>query len=87
VSTEWVEGIGVPKEEQAKVVKFDFQGQPAQLKHNSVVITAITSCTNTSNPSVMLGAGLITKKACELGLQVSMSIIILLSLIIILHLM
>jgi aconitate hydratase len=34
------------------------------------VIAAITSCTNTSNPSVMLGAGLVAKKACDLGLQV-----------------
>jgi len=36
----------------------------------SVVIAAITSCTNTSNPSVMLGAGLLAKKAVELGLSV-----------------
>jgi len=36
----------------------------------SVVIAAITSCTNTSNPSVMVGAGLIAKRACELGLRV-----------------
>jgi len=36
----------------------------------SVVIAAITSCTNTSNPSVMLGAGLLAKKAVELGLEV-----------------
>ena len=35
----------------------------------SVVIAAITSCTNTSNPSVMLGAGLLAKKAVELGLK------------------
>ncbi|GMP54875.1 hypothetical protein CsSME_00019897 [Camellia sinensis var. sinensis] len=40
------------------------------LNHGSVVIAAITSCTNTSNPSVMLGPGLVAKKACELGLQV-----------------
>ncbi|CAL5394243.1 unnamed protein product [Camellia sinensis] len=40
------------------------------LNHGSVVIAAIMSCTNTSNPSVMLGAGLVAKKACELGLQV-----------------
>lgn len=37
----------------------------------SVVIAAITSCTNTSNPSVMLGAGLLAKKAVEKGLTVS----------------
>ncbi|XP_021607414.1 aconitate hydratase, cytoplasmic isoform X2 [Manihot esculenta] len=63
-------GFGVPKEEQNKVAKFSFHEQPAELKHGSVVIAAITSCTNTSNPSVMLGAGLVAKKACELGLQV-----------------
>ena len=37
--------------------------------HGSVVIAAITSCTNTSNPSVMLGAGLLAKKAVEAGLE------------------
>lgn len=63
-------GFAVPKESQDKVAKFSFHGQPAELKHGSVVIAAITSCTNTSNPSVMLGAGLVAKKACELGLQV-----------------
>ncbi|KAH6822039.1 aconitase 3 [Perilla frutescens var. hirtella] len=63
-------GFAVPKEEQQKVVKFSFQGQPSELKHGSVVIAAVTSCTNTSNPSVMLGAGLVAKKACELGLEV-----------------
>lgn len=61
----------MPKESQEKVAKFSFHGQPAELKHGSVVIAAITSCTNTSNPSVMLGAGLVAKKACKLGLQVS----------------
>ena len=39
-----------------------------QLTHGSVVIAAITSCTNTSNPSVMIGAGLVAKKAVEKGL-------------------
>ena len=39
-----------------------------QLEHGSVVIAAITSCTNTSNPSVMIGAGLLAKKAVERGL-------------------
>ncbi|CAA7405584.1 unnamed protein product [Spirodela intermedia] len=63
-------GFAVPKESQEKVVKFSFHGQPAELKHGSVVIAAITSCTNTSNPSVMLGAGLVAKKACELGLEI-----------------
>jgi len=40
------------------------------LKHGSVVIAAITSCTNTSNPSVLIGAGLLAKKAVEKGLAV-----------------
>ena len=40
-----------------------------QLEHGSVVIAAITSCTNTSNPSVMIGAGLVAKRAVERGLQ------------------
>jgi aconitate hydratase len=41
------------------------------LRHGSVLIAAITSCTNTSNPSVMLAAGLLAKKAVERGLQVN----------------
>lgn len=41
------------------------------LKHGSIVIAAITSCTNTSNPSVMLGAALLAKKAVEKGLRVN----------------
>ena len=44
-------------------------GSDAQLDHGDVVIAAITSCTNTSNPSVMIGAGLVAKKAVELGLR------------------
>merc|ERR1739838_146053 len=41
------------------------------LNHGSVVIASITSCTNTSNPSVMLGAGLLAKRAVEAGLSVA----------------
>ncbi|KAG5060943.1 hypothetical protein AAZX31_01G150300 [Glycine max] len=63
-------GFAVSKESQNKVAEFTFQGTPAHLRHGDVVIAAITSCTNTSNPSVMLGAALVAKKACELGLQV-----------------
>lgn len=70
LSFPFIQGFAVPKEQQEKVVKFSFHGQPAELRHGSVVIAAITSCTNTSNPSVMLGAGLVAKKACELGLEV-----------------
>ncbi|KAM2960867.1 hypothetical protein FF1_030512 [Malus domestica] len=63
-------GFAVPKEEQGKVEKFSFHGQPAELRHGSFVIAAITSCTITSNPTVMVGAGLVAKKASELGLEV-----------------
>lgn len=66
-----LQGFAVPKESQKKVAEFTFHGTPAQLRHGDVVIAAITSCTNTSNPSVMLGAALVAKKACELGLEVS----------------
>ncbi|CAM8989050.1 unnamed protein product [Rhodiola kirilowii] len=58
-------GFAIPKETQDKVAKFSFHGEEAELKHGSVVIAAITSCTNTSNPSVMLGAALVAKKACD----------------------
>ncbi len=50
-------------------VKLD--GQTAELSDGSVVIAAITSCTNTSNPSVMVGAGILAKKAVERGLSVA----------------
>ena len=43
----------------------------ARLEHGCVVIAAITSCTNTSNPSVMVAAGLLAKKAVELGLKIN----------------
>ena len=46
------------------------EGSNYQLGHGDVVIAAITSCTNTSNPSVMMGAGLVAKKAVEKGLKV-----------------
>ncbi len=46
-------------------------GHRAELTHGSVVIAAITSCTNTSNPSVMLGAGLLARNAVERGLNVA----------------
>jgi aconitate hydratase len=45
-------------------------GREVSLNHGSVVIAAITSCTNTSNPSVLIAAGLLAKKAVELGLKV-----------------
>jgi aconitate hydratase len=48
-----------------------FRGVQSEIRHGSVLIAAITSCTNTSNPSVMLAAGLLAKKAVERGLRVN----------------
>jgi aconitate hydratase len=52
-------------------VEIELGGHKARLQHGSVAIAAITSCTNTSNPLVMLGAGLLAKKAVEKGLNVN----------------
>src|SRR5258708_23409871 len=46
------------------------KGTNYEIKDGDIVVAAITSCTNTSNPSVMLGAGLVAKKALEKGLKV-----------------
>ena len=48
---------------------FAVAGEQFDLKHGAVVIAAITSCTNTSNPNVLMAAGLVAKKALERGLQ------------------
>jgi aconitate hydratase len=50
-------------------VRVTLDGESAELNHGAVVIAAITSCTNTSNPSVMIAAGLLAKKAVERGLR------------------
>jgi aconitate hydratase len=50
-------------------VHAELDGEELEVRDGSVVIAAITSCTNTSNPQVMLGAGLLAKKAVELGLE------------------
>ncbi|MFX0091002.1 MAG: aconitate hydratase AcnA, partial [Candidatus Hodarchaeota archaeon] len=49
---------------------FEFENKIIELQDGDVVIAAITSCTNTSNPSVMVGAGLLAKKAVEAGLSI-----------------
>ncbi len=51
-------------------VKIELFGQEVTLSNGSVVIASITSCTNTSNPSVLIGAGLLAKKAVERGLRI-----------------
>ncbi|CAN5663279.1 iron-regulated aconitate hydratase Acn [soil metagenome] len=59
-----------PEAEPSGSVTVTVDGEEMYLKHGSAVIAAITSCTNTSNPSVMMGAGLLAKKAVEKGLKV-----------------
>ncbi len=61
-----VEALKTSKEASA----VEIEGSKEKLGHGDVVIAAITSCTNTSNPSVMIGAGLVAKKAHEKGLKV-----------------
>jgi aconitate hydratase len=51
-------------------VKTEIDGRAVELTDGAVVIAAITSCTNTSNPMVMIGAGLVARKAVDLGLSV-----------------
>jgi len=63
-------GFELSGEALAREVTFGTNGGSQQMKHGAVVIAAITSCTNTSNPSVMVAAGLVAKKAIERGLNV-----------------
>ena len=72
-SAKWEQEGGSPVAigvEDPKVHEHVPESVKDSLKHGSVVIAAITSCTNTSNPSVLIGAGLLAKKAVEKGLSV-----------------
>ncbi|KAL7867643.1 hypothetical protein SRHO_G00090270 [Serrasalmus rhombeus] len=63
-------GFHIPREKQDILVPFQHEGTEYTLSHGSVVIAAVISCTNNCNPSVMLTAGLLAKKAKEAGLTV-----------------
>ncbi len=63
-------GFELSPEALAKEATFGANGGSQKMKHGAVVIAAITSCTNTSNPSVLIAAGLVAKKAVEKGLNV-----------------
>ncbi len=63
-------GYGLDAEARARTATVAANGR-ADIGHGAVVIAAITSCTNTSNPSVMVGAGLLAKRAAERGLKVA----------------
>jgi aconitate hydratase len=62
-------GFGLPEAETARAATLTADGRSSTLGHGAVVIAAITSCTNTSNPGVMLAAGLLAKKAVARGLR------------------
>ncbi|HXR95722.1 MAG TPA: aconitate hydratase AcnA [Rhizomicrobium sp.] len=62
--------IGTYKKEGDANKRAKLEGSDASIGHGDVVIAAITSCTNTSNPSVMIGAGLVAQKAVKRGLKV-----------------
>jgi aconitate hydratase len=62
-------GGGVAVAVRSQSVSASLNGDEFELQHGSVVIAAITSCTNTSNPQVMIGAGLLAKKAVERGMK------------------
>ena len=63
-------GFGLDAEKLSHTASVQNNGHSSEIGHGSVVIAAITSCTNTSNPSVMVGAGLLAKNAVEKGLTV-----------------
>lgn len=62
------EGGATPEVDEEHDSFVEFRGNKFNLEDGAIVIAAITSCTNTSNPSVLVGAGLVAKKAVELGL-------------------
>jgi aconitate hydratase len=64
-------GFGLKPEDLNKSVPFKHNNENFNFKHGDLVIAAITSCTNTSNPGVMIAAGLLAKKAVEKGLKVN----------------
>ena len=63
------QGFALADSELDRTALVKDNGKSTEIGHGAVVIAAITSCTNTSNPSVMVGAGLLAKKAVEKGLQ------------------
>ncbi|EGC39593.1 hypothetical protein DICPUDRAFT_45137 [Dictyostelium purpureum] len=63
-------GFGLAQEQIKKETTINFKGKEYTIRNGVVAIAAITSCTNTSNPSVMLGAGLLARNAVEHGLEV-----------------
>ena len=67
-------GFGLNENMNSPEAPVRIQGKTVTLTHGSLLIAAITSCTNTSNPTVMLSAGLVAKRALERGLQINPTI-------------
>ena len=65
-----MDGEGGPTDGPADAVAIELNGHPATIRSGAVAIAAITSCTNTSNPTVMVGAGLLARNAVARGLSV-----------------
>jgi aconitate hydratase len=63
-------GFGIADDRRAAAPAFSFNGREYRLRHGAVVIAAITSCTNTSNPDVLVAAGLLARNAVQAGLVV-----------------
>jgi len=63
-------GFGYAEDQLETTKTFTFEGKEYTLNHGSLVIASVTSCTNTSNPNVIVAAGLVAKKAVERGLNV-----------------
>lgn len=67
-------GFALPEEALDRKITVRFDGREEEISHGAVVIASITSCTNTSNPSVMVAAGLLARKAVARGLRVNDSV-------------
>ena len=65
---EYAKALAAYTEDPERTIRFELDGETHEIGHGAVTIAAITSCTNTSNPSVMIGAALLAKKAVEKGL-------------------
>ncbi|MGV8025689.1 MAG: aconitate hydratase AcnA [Anaerolineaceae bacterium] len=64
-------GFGMADKDRKQSYTLEMNSQKYELAHGAVILAAITSCTNTSNPQALLGAGLLAKKAVEKGLSIN----------------
>ncbi|MCD6577610.1 MAG: aconitate hydratase AcnA [Anaerolineaceae bacterium] len=69
ISKKGLHGFGLPEKVLSKQVDIEIKGEKQTISHGAVLIAAITSCTNTSNPTVMITAALLAKNAAKKGLR------------------